>query len=167
MTDVELGRLVARDGVLLDTNLLLLYVAAGFDPKLVGRGRLGAFQPADVVTLKALVRPAARRVTTPHVLAETGNLLDQLVPRRRHAEARAAFARVVRTLAEVTPAARRVVDDPEFARVGLTDAALGHLGDPPPVVLTIDLPLVTRLSVAGLPCVNLLLRLHAAARRGR
>lgn len=66
-----------RTGVLVDTNLLLLFFVGGYDRSLVERFRRTAdrFVAPDFDTLSALLMSFERIVTTPHILTETSNLL--------------------------------------------------------------------------------------------
>ena len=68
-------------GLLIDSNLALLYLVGGHDPRLVGDGKYNKLSNYDLddyrllVRLKSLFRKA---VTTPHVLTEVSNLVCDL-----------------------------------------------------------------------------------------
>lgn len=67
-------------GVLVDTNLLLLFYVGGYDRNLVERFPRTAdrFVASDFDTLNGLLASFDKVATTPHILTETSNLLGQL-----------------------------------------------------------------------------------------
>lgn len=78
-----------RAGVLMDTNLLLLYLVGAFDPEEVPRfKRTSQFTPADFALLVRFLELFQRIVTTPHVLTEAGNLAGQLADHLRRGASR-------------------------------------------------------------------------------
>ena len=70
--------------MLLDANLLLPVVVGEFDPASIGRKRLDTYGVSDLHLLLGIAADFPRRLTTPHLLTEVGNLADQCVPRDRH-----------------------------------------------------------------------------------
>ncbi len=146
------------DGVLLDTNVLLLAVVYRIDPAHVPRfKRTNQFVPNDGEVLRLLIAPARALVTTPHVLAETYNLLGQLDERRKTA-AWALLAELVRMLDERWLTAESVIHGEESSgiarRLGLTDAALVRLSMQRIVVLTADALLANSVYEMGGDVVN-------------
>lgn len=73
-----------RNGLLVDTNLLLVYFVGNYDYatgyRLINRSRYtkGIYEPGDFEILDALLNRFRNRITTPHVLAEVSNLIKQL-----------------------------------------------------------------------------------------
>src|SRR5690606_14486178 len=68
-----------RTGVLLDTNLLLLWLIGRYDRRLIGRHkRTEAYTTDDFQLLDRLTRRCTKRFTTPHVLTEVSNLAAQV-----------------------------------------------------------------------------------------
>jgi len=62
------------EGVLLDTNVLLLLWLSAFDPSLVGGKRLEKYSSDDAALLQSFVAQFSRILTTHTILAETSNL---------------------------------------------------------------------------------------------
>ncbi len=92
-------------------------------------------------------------VSTPHILAETSNLLRQCTEPLK-GQLSVAFAALVAVLSEDQMAARQVVNSRYFRRLGLTDAALLELGRSELALLTDDLDLYLAAANAGLSCQN-------------
>ena len=67
------------DGILLDTNVLLLFLIAQFDPTYIGRKRLNAYTLEDAQLLSCFVGKFSRILTTSHILTETSNLAAQML----------------------------------------------------------------------------------------
>lgn len=64
---------------MLDTNLLLLLIVGRTDRSLIGsHKRTRAYDSTDVDVIESLVAVYDGLVTTPHILAETSNLLRQI-----------------------------------------------------------------------------------------
>ena len=66
-------------GILLDTNVLLLFLVASFCPKMIGGKRLERYTQQDGQLLWQFVTKFDRILTTQHILAETSNLARQAV----------------------------------------------------------------------------------------
>lgn len=147
-------------GLLLDTNVLLLFVAVAADRAFARRWkRTQMFTAAHIGLLELAVTSAREVVTTPHVLTEATNFLptdgDDDPAFVRAAEILRAFAAGRR---ERHVEAKRVADDPDFLRLGLSDVAqisLASSRSRRPLVVTVDGPLTLALEARGLPCANL------------
>jgi hypothetical protein len=69
----------ATRGILLDANVLLVYVAGKMDPDRIERFKnIHVFTKKDYRFIEAFVANFARIVATPHILAEVSNLAGQL-----------------------------------------------------------------------------------------
>jgi predicted nucleic acid-binding protein len=141
-------------GVLIDANLLLLYLVGR-----VNRERIKTFKRTQAYTLEdfdlleRLVSCFSRLFTTPHVLTEVSNLAGSLVGRERLA-IRRLIALLVDEMEECFDASRAVVRDACFERLGLTDAAIATLCDHGTMVLTADLDLYLALQTRGADALN-------------
>lgn len=127
--------------LLLDTNLLLLYLIGGKDPKLLESARrLNAYIEEDFYLLVDFieVNGFSQLVSTPHILTEASNLIGL-------------ERDLLRTLGRD---ACMLVDEPEFTRLGLTDVAIRLASRLPAFVLTADLPLYLHLSNGGVEVEN-------------
>ena len=142
-----LGRYRGR-GVLLDANVLVVYVVASVDRRLVGRLKATKdYRGRDAALLSAIVASAGRLVTTPHVLTEVNGLLNIGGPDRHRVLG--ALAEVTGKAEEVYRAARRVSADSAFRRLGLTDAAILDLAAGGPLVVSADGDLCNELLSRG------------------
>ena len=69
----------------LDTNMMLLWLVVQTDLALLNNfKRVRNFDRTDVVLLRNLLEFCERFVTTPHILAETDNFIDQAPTYRRN-----------------------------------------------------------------------------------
>jgi predicted nucleic acid-binding protein len=136
--------------VLLDSNLLLLWIVGLADPKFIeSNKRLKAYSAGDFELLTEQISGATELVVTPYNLAEVSNLLD-LKPSRDKQPLADQFKRVVcsnRTV-EIHQNTSEVTQSSHFQRLGLTDCAIAAL-DPDIVVYTADLDLYLHLCGLG------------------
>lgn len=153
----DLARLVHEyrpRGVLVDTNILLLFFIGSYDRGLVARfKRTSQFTARDYELVVNFLAAFERRFTTPHILAEVSNLAGQLPQHRRYDFYRV-YAALLDRLFEVRPAATDVVTLPIFPRLALTDAAIEHVARDRYLVLTDDGPLAGHLRGAGIATIN-------------
>jgi len=137
---------------ILDSNLLLLYWCAEFDPTLVKRfKRLNSFGETDFELLSETLKVFSELRTTPHVLTEVSNLANSL-PGHLKDDWSEHFANRVRLIPEEWTSATTIVASP-LIWLGLTDAALATLATMH-VILTIDFALSNALASQGLNVIN-------------
>lgn len=142
--------------LLLDTNLLLLYLVGGKDPLLIANSRrLNAYEESDYYLLISFIEQESfdSFVSTPHILTEASNLLGQEKERIKSV-GREAIREYIQHCKEIVCAADLLVDEPEFQRLGLTDVAIKMASRLPVFVLTVDALLYHHLSSEGLDAVN-------------
>ncbi len=148
---------MSREALALDTNLLLLLVVGRADPRLVSmHRRLRRFELWQLDRLVAIVRERTRLVVTPHVLAETSNLLrgGGLAPLALAAVS-LMFRRWIEGVHEEhLPAVVLVRDGDGFDRVGLADLGLLTLAERGTEVLTVDAELAREGELRRLPISN-------------
>ena len=133
-----------RRGLLLDSNLLLLYVVGQTDRNLVRSfKRTQAFTDADFRLLVLLRTRFDSLVTTPHVLTEVNGLTNALTGSYR-VDVRARLAADVALLDERHIPAIDLVETASFKGLGLTDSALALIAQSAdgPLVLSTDGALV-------------------------
>ena len=127
--------------LLVDTNILLLAAVHALDPALVARFKRTAnrFREEDGELLRRVLVRASHLFTTPHVLAETSNLLGQL-PGSLADRGRAWLVNAVSTIEERYVSAVSVAEQSRSVavRLGITDAALVQLTNDGLVLLTDD-----------------------------
>jgi hypothetical protein len=118
----EVDRLIGeyrRRGLVLDANLLLLFVVGLRSAKRVERNsRLrGDYTPNDAELLFRFCELFDRIVTTPHILTETCDLL-------RDRDDRIQLGLMIRAWREEFLPSLEVVEQPAFAYLGLADTAI-------------------------------------------
>ena len=141
--------------VLLDTNLLLLFVVGTADRAAIARhGRLKAHSPETFDLLLLLLEQASEIVVTPNTAAETSNLLRQgATGSLRHALS-AHFAVLLGRMREDYIRSSLAVEHRTFVRLGLSDAVISHLADGDMAILTADLDLYLEAVKSGRDAVN-------------
>lgn len=144
----------ASRGVLLDTNLLLLYLIGSFDRAHVERfKRTKVYSLEDFDLLTSVVQQFHRLVTTPNILTEVSNLAGQLGEPKKSQYFRA-FSLEIDKLAEVYVESRAVSQSDHFPQLGLADAVTMSFVDRPFLIMTDDLALYIRLEAQGVEAIN-------------
>jgi len=140
--------------VLLDSNLLVLFVAGMSSREYIGRHRrLRDYSEEDFDLLVEFIRPMSALVVTPNILTETSNLLSGIAePARSHIAD--TFRQIMGSMDERFVQSTRAVEQREFPRLWLTDAAvLTELANSH-VLLTADLDLYLAASQRRYSAVN-------------
>lgn len=138
--------------VILDSNVLLLYWCASFDPRLVSAfKRLNSFSREDIELLHRTLQFFPNISSTPHVLTQVSNLANSL-PQWRKEEWASHFARQVGLVEEKWISAKTIAQTSAIF-LGLTDAVLCELASTY-VILTIDFPLSNYLESRRLNVLN-------------
>ena len=153
-----LTQLVAKHrsrGILVDTNLLLLYVVGSYRTPLISQfKRTRAYSLLDYRDLHALIGAFSRLLTTPNILTEVCNLADSL----DETTSRSLFdsmAKQIKEMAEMYHASAGVVESKCFRLFGMADAvAFVEARSSGCLVLTDDLPLYNYLTQQRLPAIN-------------
>lgn len=164
MTDVRqrvflnLASKYRERGVLVDTNVLLLFLIGLFQPAMVGHKRLAKYGADDALMMIQYLGRFRRIYTTAHVLAETSNLARQIVGGRARTEL---FAHLYPLFCMDMPASLKQCDVPGsavsfrlFDRLGLTDAGLVSQAKSDKLLLTDDLDLYVEALRAGGNAIN-------------
>lgn len=152
------GSLIAqyrRTGVLVDTNLLLLFYIGGYDQRQIARFKRTAdrFISVDFDTLAAVLEQFDTVVTTPHILTEVSNLMGQLSGRVRDG-CFDLLAQSIPKLHERHTASTDLAGDEAFIKLGITDTSILEAATDHYLVLTDDLPLYSYLGGRGLDVLN-------------
>lgn len=143
-----------KTGVLVDTNILLLYFLGRFSPQEIPRfKRTRQFTIEDYGMLALLLQRFEKLLTTPNVLTEVNSFSGQLADPLRTLYFKR-FASEIEVLEEHYVASRQVSGLPEFPRLGLTDTGILSLGRGSHLVLTDDFPLSQHLQGAGRDVIN-------------
>ena len=143
-------------GLLLDSNLLLVWVVAQLGPECVEQfKRTSSYSANDVEGIRETISRYAQVYTTPHVIVEVSNLLRHLGEDRRH-EARIALAAFVDRTPEHFVESAEVVMTQAYLKLGVTDAALYSIANRHDLVLlTADLELYHYASGLGVEAINI------------
>lgn len=134
------------EGVVVDTNLLLLYVVGVQNPDRINRfSRTDTFTTDDFDLLDRLLGHFETIVTTPPILTEVSNLLGQLPNQPRRACMRL-FRELIPELDEIHRASGEVCDHPYFIQFRLTDTGIADVSADSHLIVTDDLQLYHRLA---------------------
>jgi len=142
-------------GLLVDANLALLYLVGGYDLRLVGDGKfnkLSKYETEDYKLLLRLKKVFKKAVTTPHVLTEVSNLINDL-PEKTKAECLKKFHETFVEIDELSVPSMKAAQRPEFHFLGLTDTALAIVSDQY-LIVTDDARLVKKMNESGLEALN-------------
>ncbi len=146
----------ATHGVLVDTNILLLFAVGSDDEEVVRRGsfdRLAAYSLEDLLLLRSVVSLFRNRVTTAHVLTEVSNWVGYL-PQDAKVACLSQFQNTFRGFKQLEIDSLDVSGDERFPFLGFTDAALARFADTY-LVLTDDARFAGHLNQMGLDALNI------------
>lgn len=127
-----------KQGVLLDTNLLLLYTVGMWDSKQIPLfKRTKTFTEDDYILLAFILKQFERVITTPNILTEVSNLAGQL-SESFHDRYYHILSKRIETLDEQYLPSRQAVLYQKFSKFGLTDTTIRLIADQTYLVLTED-----------------------------
>lgn len=140
--------------ILLDTNVLVLWIAGTLKPSLIGsHKKLSNFDQDDFSLVRGIALSNTNHISTPHVLTEVANTLgsgEKIMVQGGSV----ALAKYISRLDESFIPAREIIAIPEFLDLGLTDAAIFHLARSDTCVVSVDFNLCNRLAGKGIDVVN-------------
>lgn len=143
-----------RAGVIVDTNLLLMYMVGAHDPDEIPRfKRTKQFTSEDHALLTRFLGLFRRVVTTPHILTEVSNLAGQLADTTRTGVFETLSAGIALFDERHTPASD-LAGDPAFPRFGIADTAVLREAKGRYLVLTDDFRLSQYLQSEGVDVFN-------------
>lgn len=141
-------------GILLDTNLLLVYCIGAINPQYIPRfKRTRAYLAEDFTLLSQLMKRFTTFVTTPNILTEVSNLANSL-PGEYHLKFQQIFSQLVPTFSEEYQESKQLVTQIELLKFGLTDAGIITLVKERFLVVTDDFPLSQYLQRQGIDVLN-------------
>lgn len=149
--------------LLVDSNLLVLYVVGNVNPHRVARfKRTEKYTVGDYRLLSVVMAEFPEMWTVPQVMAEVSNLTGLDGPER--ALAREVLRAVIHDTSESATSSRTASDHAAFPPLGITDAAIASAARQINcAVLTDDLPLYLRLLDQNVQAYNFT---HLRARYG-
>ena len=141
-------------GILIDTNLLLLYFVGSYDPEQIGKfKRTITFTVEDFQRLVMLISYFETVVTTPNVLTEVSNLSNQLRRWDKDIYSKV-FSQLTEAFQETYRPSANLCTLPHFPSFGLTDSGIIDLAPETYLVLTDDGPLYGYLAGNGVDVIN-------------
>ncbi|SRR5579872_5691344 len=141
-------------GVIVDSNLLLLWCIGACDERLVASfKRTKTFSVEDYRLLAIILHQFRRVLSTPNILTEVNSFLGQLDTLYK-AACFSRFAEHIGRLDERYLASGGIRRTPAFIKFGLTDAAIIRLSARGYLVMTEDLPLAAYIQHLGVPVLN-------------
>jgi len=141
-------------GLLVDTNLLLLYFVGRYDPNRISRfKRTQSFSEDDFLLLASILAFFNKVVVTPNILTEVNSLSNQL-PDNIKSSYYSEFAQCLDVLEEHYVSSSELGRTDHFLRFGLTDAGIVKLVQGRYLVLTDDLRLASYLQHLDIDVIN-------------
>lgn len=145
-------------GILLDTNVLLLLLFAIYQPDKIGKKRLAKYGESDGELLVSYIKQFSRVLTTQHVLAETSNLLRQIVSGQLSSDLAKEFHPLFclnqPNSFEQCAVEGENIDIELFSQLGLTDSGLAAVVQTKRLLLTDDLDLYLATISRGGDAIN-------------
>lgn len=151
----EFIRAYATKGLLIDTNVLLLYLIGQHDPAYIPvYKRTQKYTPDDYSILCRFVRPFQRLIMTPQILAEVHNL-SQSVQKSRVRKYFATLVHLLRPATEYYVEKNVLLENSKLPQFGFTDLSILETARTQKVgVLTDDLAAAGMLQKARCGVVN-------------
>lgn len=141
-------------GLLVDTNLLLLYFVGEYDLDRISRfKRTMTFTADEFLLLTMFLDLFEKLITTPNILTEVSNLSGQLPEAIRSLFWEDFSGRMPR-LQETYTASTTISASAPFTKLGLTDSGIVDLVKDKYLVLTDDLKLFGYLQNVGIDVIN-------------
>jgi rRNA-processing protein FCF1 len=142
-----------KTGVVIDSNLLLLFFLGSYERKQISSNkRLAVFTVEDFDLLTRFLSQFSRLITTPNILTEVSNL-SNAIPDSKKGAYFGWFASKLAVLQEEYVSSSAALMN-RWAKFGLTDAGIAEIAKNQYLVLTDDFPLSQSLQNAGIDAVN-------------
>jgi len=158
-SDENISNLLSRyksKGVLIDTNLLLVYFIGMFDPRRIGslkRVKSKAFSERDWELLSGIFRYFDKIVTTPNILTEVSNLSGELSEAEKSNYFHVFTNQVLFLTEEFVPSSK-VCSLEHFNKFHLTDSGIIDVVKDKYLVLTDDFKLSSYMRTSGIDYIN-------------
>ena len=143
-------------GVLIDTNLLLLYLIGSVSLELISICKITAslgFTVQDYEVLCSLLTRFKKVVTTPHILTEVSNHSDKLKGDKFYVLCDR-IRDFVNGAEEINVKSSVLCSKNEFPRFGLCDMAIGEIAPGNYLILTVDFELAGYLQKRKVDLIN-------------
>jgi rRNA-processing protein FCF1 len=150
----ELLRRYQSKGLLIDTNLLLVYFVGCYDPAQITKfKRTQTFTVEDFDTLIRIFKFFTKIVTTPNILTEVNSFSNQLPENIKHSYY-SEFEKRLSEMEEHYLVSVEISSLKHFKKFGLTDSGIIELVKNKYLVLTDDLRLAAYLQTTGIDVIN-------------
>ena len=127
--------------IIIDSNLLVLFVIGLTDRNLISKHkRTKQYEIEDYDLLAEILSTFNKVIVTPHVLAETSNLISQ-IGNPVMSSIRETLKNLIETQSEEYEPSRELCKGKSFIRLGLTDCAILNLVKKELPLITVDLDL--------------------------
>ena len=127
--------------LVLDTNMLLVFIVGSVDPNLLGiTKRVKEYRPADYEIIVTYLGFFNDVILLPTIVSETSNLLDQMWGERRKL-CMTLLADLTQTSNEIYVRSGLAATQPEYMELGITDASILCVLNEDTYLLTADLAL--------------------------
>ena len=151
--ETQLLKKYQSKGILVDTNILLLWFVGRVNQKRISRfNRTKKFLPEHYQLLDRLLK-FSKVVTTPNILTEVNSLINQM-GEPDCSKCLSFLAKEVSKLDEFYLESSTVSQEEKFTKFGLTDSGIISLVQGKYLVLTDDFPLANYLQSIGVDTVN-------------
>jgi rRNA-processing protein FCF1 len=142
-----------KKGLLVDTNLLLLFLVGNLNPQLIASSkRTRGFTVGDFELLKDFMESFDAIVTTPNILTEVSNLAE--FSGKIRSDYFKQFGISIAKFDERFFAAKGFCSENYFEKFGLTDTAIIHSSRDKYLVITDDFPLSNYLRTNDVDVIN-------------
>ena len=141
-------------GLIVDSNLLLLYTIGTFDTRMIPTfKRTAKYSAEDFQRVAWLVNICGDILTTPSILTEVSNLSTKPAGRLRVPYFQS-FAVHIRGMRERLVSSTLTINIDSFAQFGFSDAAIHEFSSKGHLVLTDDLQLAVYLASRNIEVIN-------------
>lgn len=150
----EISKKYYSSGIIIDTNILLLYVIGIIDKNRIENfKRTKQFLAQDFIFLFNYLTHFSKILTTPYILTEVNNFLNQIDNREKD-KFFTSFTDVINNLSEHNFTSTVLSKANDFNKFGLTDISIYELSKNTYIVLTDDLKLSSYLSNKSIDVIN-------------
>jgi hypothetical protein len=140
---------LAKNGVIFDTNLFLVYLVGQWSINEIHKfKRTCTYNVNDFLFLKAIEKRVGKLVTTPHILTEACNHCDTL-NKANHNQVFAMISDIISIASERSKQASLLTKDPLFNKLGLADMSLIDASMHHHLIVTDDAPCYAAIENAG------------------
>lgn len=144
-----------NNGILVDTNLLLLLVVGSYQPeRILTFKRTLQYTLDDYALILRVLERFDRRIVTPNILTEVDNLARQL-PAAEHDAISQVIFQIVSASFEIHWASAQVTQNDIYPKIGLADCVTMAVARDDILIVTDDFELSNRITAIGCDALNI------------